>query len=464
MPSLLELPGTPWSGLWKHSPRSGLFHGSLAMCLLILALTPTARADEAILLDGSRLHGELRFRNERFDFFPDAQANPLPWAQIDRVEPAQKSSLPPTLPACWLATVINGDQFGCQLLEIESNAFIADSSWFQGLRIRRNAVRAMARPQGWAPWLRQDFLKEARGWKETRADGDGSPLPGMTGLELGTSNKSLHFTPETPLPFGQISLRMKEAGATNGTRWQLQLGIDGDRGFQTVKIQFGGPGPCELRAPGHPVLRQQVKDVASPFLLQFEVSDASVRLIVNGSLASWIERGFRDARLRSLLLEPETPLVGNSPAKLNLQEFAIARRLEPLQRPPRHPELDEVWLESGDQIFGNFRLVDSQYLELASSRETRRIPRNLVRGLFPRQSAIRDVQLPAPWQLTLRDPSGCESSRLTGLIRTWGEREIVMIHPLLGELKLPRSQVKSLAQAELASAAGQPRPSKAIKP
>ena len=58
------------------------------------------------------------------------------------------------------------------------------------------------------------------------------------------------------------------------------------------------------------------------------------------------------------------------------------------------------------------------------------------------------MSLPAPWLLTLIDPGAVEPAHLTGVVRTWGDWEIVLIHPLLGELKIPRSQIKSIAQAK----------------
>ena len=195
------------------------------------------RRDEAVLLDGSD-SVELVSR-QRLD--PEAgDSAPTPWAQLDRVVPTPLPSLPPTPPLWWQATLTNGDRFACHVAEIESNAIVMDSSWFQGLRVRRHTIRALERPLGWAGWLRQDFSKDARGWKETRAEGDGSPLVGMGGIELATPSKSLQFTPDSPLLVGKLSLQMKDVLPTSGIRWQLQLGIDGDGAFQAIKILFGG--------------------------------------------------------------------------------------------------------------------------------------------------------------------------------------------------------------------------------
>lgn len=451
-------------GIWKQVSRLRAFAYVLVWSLPFVSGAYPARGDDAVLLGGSRRPGLLRFRDEKFEFVPAGANAPLPWDQLDRVELKASTNLPPAPPFWWQATLTNGDHFACHVQEIESNAILTDSSWFQGLRVRRNSIRALERPSGWASWLRQDLSKEARGWKEVREEGDAPPTPGLDGLTLGSSFKSLQFIPESPLRLGKLSLQMTETLPGSGTRWRLLLGIDGDGAFHRIQILFDGNAPAEMQAPGLKVLRQDINGNHAAVLLQVEISEASIRLMVNGRLASWVERGFRDARLRSLGLEPDAPLAAGSPAKLRLQQFAVARRLEPLERPAAHPELDEVWLESGDQVFGSFGSLDSQYLELGTARQPRKILCSQVRGLYPKEPGLRDLPQPAPWRLTLLDPSGAEPSHLTGVIRVWGEREIIMIHPLLGQLKIPRSQVQAVAQAEPAPVRFKANPPRAIKP
>jgi hypothetical protein len=437
----------------------GAWRTVLLVIVMIFNLpAPVARSDEALLLDGSRQQGELRLREERLEFFLPGQKTPVPWPQLDRVMLAQQALQPMAPPFWWQATLANGDSFACQLIELESNAIICDSIWFQGLRVRRNAIRSLERPLGWAPWLRQEFAKEARGWKETR-DGHESPATvSAEGLTLGADVKTLQFTPDSPLPLGKVLLRLKEVMPKPGGRWQLRMGIEDEGTFQPVKIVFGGNELVELQAPGLKSLRQAVQVTDAGTLLQVEIGPAHIHVSANDRLAAWTERGYRAARLRSLSLEPVN--AANEPessAKLMVQEFALARRLEPLPRPPAHPELDEVWLESGDSLFGTYRSLNAQFLELGMASTPRRVLWSQIRGLYPKQLVARDLSLPAPWQLTLSDPSSLEPAHLSGTVRSWSEREVVLIHPLMGELKIPRNQIKSVAPSSLKPAPPQPR-------
>ena len=130
------------------------------IALICIARPSLASGDEAILLDGSKRPGELHFRDGAFQFLPSGQTTALLWTQLDRVVLTETKRLPLAPPFWWQAIFTNGDSLACQLIEVESNAIICDSTWFQGLRARRSLIRAFERPLGWAPWLRQDFTKE----------------------------------------------------------------------------------------------------------------------------------------------------------------------------------------------------------------------------------------------------------------------------------------------------------------
>jgi hypothetical protein len=251
---------------------------------------------------------------------------------------------------------------------------------------------------------------------------------------------------------------LKEVMPKSGGRWQLRMGIEDEGTFQPVKILVGGNELVELQAPGLKSLQQAVRLTDPGTLLQVEIGPAHIHVSANERLAAWTERGYRAARLRSLSLESLDAANGSeSPAKLMVQEFALARRLGPLPRPPAHPELDEVWLESGDSLFGTYRSLNAQLLELGMASTPRRVLLSQIRGLYPKRPVARDLALPAPWQLTLSEPSSLESAHLSGTVRSWSEREVVLIHPLMGELKIPRNQIKSVSPTTLKPAPPQPR-------
>ena len=435
----------------------------IACSLSLLSFLNPASGDEALLRDGTRSGGALSFLDGKFSFTPTRSGGSISWNRIDRVEPTRKQSSALIPPFWWQATLINGDKFACNLAEIESNAVILDSAWFQGLRVRRSMIRAIERPLGWTPWLRQDLIRDVRGWKEIRDTGESATPVGMTGLTLGGSNKLLQFTPEAPLSCGLIVLLLKNASPNDAGRWQLRLAIDRDGALQPLVIQFGARG-AKLQAEGLEVHDRSARIEGESFLLEIELGQKYVATSVNRHLIGWSERGLPNARLRALSLETADGQAAEKSGRLIVQEFAVGRRLETLARPPAHPEIDEAWLESGDQVFGEFRAISSQNLQLMAGRTPRRILCSQIRGLYPRKENAPGLVLSVPWQFKLTDPSGAEPSVLSGTVRSWDEKTCKLSHPILGDLTLPRDQVQSVAQIAAGASDTNRGASKEIKP
>ena len=356
---------------------------ALAVVFLFTSRNTFARSDEAIFLDGSRHQGELRVRDERLEFFVAGQNRPVPWPQLDRVVVAQKTLEPPAPPFWWQATLSNGDNFTCQLIEVESIAIICDSAWFQGLRVRRNAIRALERPLGWAPWLRQDLAKEANGWKETRAGIEAPPTVGTDGLTLGAGVRTLQFTPDSPLPLGKVLLRLKDVAPTTGKRWQLRLGVEDEGNFQPIKIIFGGNEPVELQVPRQKSSQQVVRFADPGTLLQVEISPAHIHVSANERLAAWTERGYRSARLRSLSLEALNVVnESESPARLVVQEVATCATPRTLAAPGRTSGIGrslvgEWRFHLRDLSFAECAIPGNRHGQLSSPRSVQSHPRPL---------------------------------------------------------------------------------------
>ncbi len=392
------------SSFWTR-PRLGCRIFLNVFALSLFTFSNLARADEAFLRDGTHSTGALSFLDGQFSFAEARSKGAVSWSRIDRVEPTGKQSSAQIPPYWWQAILVNGDRFACNLAEIESNALILDSPWFQGLRVRRSMIRSLERPVGWTPWLHQDLVKDVRGWKEIRDTGESASPLGMTGLTLGASTKTLQFTPEAPLACGLIVLLLKNASPKEASRWQLRLVIERDGALQPLIMQLHVNGNTKFQADGLEFRERSARLDGDSFLIEIELGQKFFAASVNRHLIAWNEQGLPNARLRALSLEAVEGQPDQKPVKLIVQEFAVARRLESLRRPPAHPEVDEVWLESGDQVFGEFRAINSQQLQLMASHTLRRIPCSQVRGLYPKKENAPGVVLTAPWQFKLNDPA-----------------------------------------------------------
>ncbi|CAN5187226.1 hypothetical protein BH10PLA2_BH10PLA2_18260 [soil metagenome] len=432
------------SGSGRPAGRSRCACFAILYWLACSTACVSVRADEAVLINGKRVPGELRIVNDKFQFIPANAEALLPSNQIDHVDVSKQQGLRATVPHWWEASLVNGDRFGCHIDEIESTTFLCSSSWFQGLRIRRGAVRAFTRPGGWTPVLLEDLARDSRGWKETHDTGETTVPLGVGGLSLGPPTKVLSFAPEKPIAFGRMVLLLKDASASTISRWRLRVELESNQGLQTITVRWGANANVDVQASGLAMRQQATTLDGTAILLDFESGREFFRVQANGHLAAWTERSVKDVRLHKLSLESvdASPLDGT--AKLMVQEFVVARRLDPLPRPPEHRELDEVWLESGDQLFGELRSLNSRELGVLSRNLPRRIGASQVRGLFPRQLPVHTGPQAPAWRLKLLDPSGNEASTFTGVVKLWDAKTVVLEHALLGELRLPRSQIISI--------------------
>ncbi len=444
--------------------RPVAFLATLLFAIVFLQAAPT-RADEAVLLNGKLVPGTLRFGDGKLTFASIKPGELIPWSQIDRVEPARQSVSDLSIPFWWQARLINGDQFYCHVQEIESNAIVCDSSWFQNRRVRRGVVQALERPQGWCPLVLQDLGRDAHGWQETRETGETLTPVGLGGLALGPLTRGLQYAPDGPVPLGRIALVLKDTTGNGGKRWRFRLELETDKGKQSVSLTFGANARVDLQSPGLELRHQNGQISGSTIVVDIDSGEASFRVQVNGQLVGWTETGLKNVRLRSLVLDaaPDAPPPDGT-ARLTLHEFALARRLEPIPRPPSHPELDEAWLESGDQIFGQFQSLSARELGLAMRNATRRIPSRLIRGLYPRSAPVYSGAATTLWQFSLVDLAGAEPARLTGTIRSWDKSSVVIVHSLLGEVKVPAAHVRSVAQIHSSPIELRPEPNKVIKP
>jgi hypothetical protein len=445
--------------------RSASGSRATVFAIIVLLICDPLHADDAVLLNGKRVSGTLRFGKSELTFVSGKAAEILPWNQIDRVEPASRAVAEIPAPCWWQARLINGDQFSCRLQEIESNAFVCDSAWFQSLRIRRGAIRALERPQGWCPFLVQESGRDVHGWKETHETGEPTAAVGMGGLALGPLTKSLQFVPDAPFPLGRIVLALKDGASGGGKRWQVRLELDVNSKTHQLSMTFGANAGADVQSSTLELRRQGGQISGTTILLDFESGAESFRVQANGKLVSWTAAGLPRVRLRHLALEPAPgapPQDGTS--KLTLQEFAVARRLSYLPRPPSHPELDEVWLEAGDQVFGWFQSLNARELALAMRNVSRRLPTRQIRGLFPKVPSVHYPRAATLWQITLVDPGGAEPARFTGTIRSWDNTSVVLVHSLLGELKLPSAHVRSVSRVHASPIELLPGPTEDPKP
>src|SRR6202040_3387271 len=90
----------------------------------------------------------------------------------------------------------------------------------------------------------------------------------------------------------------------------------------------------------------------------------------------------------------------------------LAAKAAPARRTPGPPELDEVWLASGDQVFGTVLQADAHAVVLEGGFGKRTFPWSNVRGVFFRSEASPPA-LRQPVEVRFRSAPGFAADELT---------------------------------------------------
>ena len=117
---------------------------------------------------------------------------------------------------------------------------------------------------------------------------------------------------------------------------------------------------------------------------------------------------------------------------------------EPVRRRPTgDPKRDELWLASGDQLFGDVKRVDPQGVEIAGRFGRRSYAWKELRGWFPRRSEIVAGKMPQGVEVRLEIHSGmrAEADVLEGVLIALDAKKATLHHAVLGELVLSRTSI-----------------------
>ena len=110
--------------------------------------------------------------------------------------------------------------------------------------------------------------------------------------------------------------------------------------------------------------------------------------------------------------------------------------------PPADPSQDEVWLLSGDQLFGRVLRTDGRSVVLDARFGRRTLPWTAVRGIYlRRQAAPARPETAGRVRLAIDNGADAEPDRLEGVVLALDEGRCRLRHPLFGELNLERGRV-----------------------
>jgi hypothetical protein len=147
------------------------------------------------------------------------------------------------------------------------------------------------------------------------------------------------------------------------------------------------------------------------------------------------------------------PEAAGANAAIYFDDFSLAQLLSGLPHPKGDPEQDELWLRSGDQVFGKVTSATLYEIHMHGSYGSRPFRWGDVRGIYFQQPAATKVPVGGNRvRIWLRSGIAGELDVLNGTVRRLDARHLILVHDQLGLLEIDRRwlrRVQSLAGERL---------------
>jgi hypothetical protein len=405
-------------------------------------LLPSLRADEASFKDGRRLAGALRLgKTGRLLFSPRKGAS-VPLADLAEVRLTPTPSPPLRLTGARRVRLTDGQQLTGGFLGLQKKSLVLRTAWADKVSVPRAAVAALTHLPGWLPVFEDDLRAGIGAWKAR-----GAPSTGRDGARLASAGQALDYLLPAPLSAGRIGINFEASEGARGARWLLEATFAARPAPRVVRITVAGPGEhYQVDSAGLAGSAPRVSRSPGPHRLIVTFSPRSLRITSDDEVLWFnLEKGPGGALRRVSLKCVEDGKGGAVNGAVVWAEFAVERAAREWPRPEGDPTQDELWLASGDQLFGKVVRAERKEVALEAHFGTRAFPWTELRGWFPRLAAPRPkAAAGAIVRARLRNGADAFDDVLDGVVTALNDKHLTLRHALLGELRIERRRVVSL--------------------
>jgi hypothetical protein len=398
-----------------------------------------------VLLDGTRLPGTLELTAGRLLFRTPGRA--LNLEQVDSVRSHAATppshALRPRHVELWEGQWLAGD-----FTALDERQLVLSSPWAGRLTIPRAAVTALTHLPGFVPYFADDFESGLRAWKCTggAALAGDRHVSGRSSLRLDAPGQAAGYDLAGALLAGRVGVSVYDAAEPGGLPWAVQAEFQGADGGQAVRVVAPAAGrPYQVDVPGLAGEDAVLSRKPGWHFVSVEFTASSLVVAVD-DLVLWsnLLRGPGGPLKRvRLAIPPMATAAHGSPVWFD--DFRVDRAVEDRPHPAGDLEQDEVWLLSGDQVFGHVLRADPSQVTLEGRFGRRSFAWTDVRGIYFREQppppATTDGEHVRVW---LRSGVGSEEDCLEGLVTALDGRRLRLRHRVLGELDVERARLVRL--------------------
>lgn len=409
------------------------------LSLLLLALACRyVRGDHAHLAGGQRIEGTLRLDHGGALAFDRRTGGTVALADVQSFHLA--AAPPPSWdgPAQLLRLSAEEEAAG-EFLQLRDERLVVRTGWADRLLVPRAGLLALTHLPGWRTLRRESLTQLLPDVERT-----GAPAFAADGVRLSRVGQALTWPVRPSLAEGRLGVTWQEEGAPAGARWAVDLTFAAKAGDRTLRILLAGADrhlTVEGSASG---TGQAVARTATPRRLLVTFMTGSVRIVADDAVVWYTLTEGPGGALRQVRL---TCLPANGASVRGAVRFAhltLESAAPWPRRPPAEPRQDELWLASGDQVFGRVTHADADGLDLQARHGRHHFAWSELLGWYPRRVAPVTSLPGTRVRLELHSGMRPERDVLVGTLIGLDSRQAVLRHPLLGELTLPRANLASL--------------------
>jgi hypothetical protein len=421
----------------------------IAQILAVFAIPVLAvwhcAADEAVRLDGRRVtgtlqtdaDGRLRFRAK------DADAD-ISLAELQDVR-FSDSNPHFSLFGAPLRIHLGRDQgVTGELLDLDDKSVRVRTFWSDRVQLPRRAVVAVTQLPGRVTVFQEDFDADPLRLQLTaspRLD-EKHHVSAPRSLRLDAAGQSASYALPTPLQAGRFGVNFRVDGDPSGVRWLVEADFGGK---QPVRVVLAGDDSysveTDLAAAENRRIARSPKwhRVSVRFQADYLIVGVDDRLLWE-SAKSGPGGPLRTIRLVCVAREPGATARGS----VHIDDLSIVKTVEELRHPKGDLAHDELWLLSGDQLFGRLARADRRQVEIQGRFGKRSLPWSSLRGFFLK-SEVADRQTREGQHVRVWLRNGFPvPDELEGILHKLDDRNLVLRHAVFGELTLDRSRLHRL--------------------